>query len=213
MNGKITLSQKKLNQAHVLPRLVNDTCFTIAEAAKATGLSERHTQRLKKAFKEEGVEALVHKNIGRIPANAVKEDLRKKIIALKQTKSFDKANLKFFQELIARPKYGICLSYSTLYGILTDAGIHSVKTKRTPNKHRTGKRKPHEGLMLQTDASPFDWLNTGEMFSLHGAIDDATSNVTVDEANEFLQSYIKDFNAQLAVPAEESIPTGSQRLP
>lgn len=59
------------------------------------GLSERHTQRLKKAFKEEGVEALVHKNIGRIPANAVKEDLRKKIIALKQTKSFDKANFKF----------------------------------------------------------------------------------------------------------------------
>lgn len=313
MNGRITLSQKKLNQAHVLSRLVNDTCFTIAEAAKAMGLSERHTKRLKKAYKEEGVEALVHKNIGRIPANAVKEDLRKKIIALKQTKPFDKANFKFFQELIARPKYGICLSYSTLYGILTYAGIQSVKTKRTPNKHRTRKRKPHEGLMLQTDASPFDWLNTGEMFSLHGAIDDATSNVTglylckneclqgyfevmrttiakngipssiyadrhtiflspksgkltiedelngvqindtqfgralrqlgitllsarspqakgrverlwetlqgrlpvefalanittVDEANEFLQSYIKDFNAQFAVPAEESIP-------
>lgn len=28
--------------------------------------------------------------------------------------------------------------------------------------------------MLQMDASPFDWLNNGEKYSIHGAIDDAT---------------------------------------
>jgi len=189
----ITLSQKKLNQAHVIDRLVNDHTFTIAEAANALGLSERHVIRLKGAYKEHGAEALVHKNIGRSPAHALSEEIRNTIVGLKRSKLFEGANFKHFQEILARDKYGIHVSYSSLHEILTSNGIKSPKKRRPSRKHRRRKRKAREGLMLQIDASPFDWFYTGNMFSLHGAIDDATGKVAGLYLckNECLQGYFE----------------------
>lgn len=54
MDRRIVLSQKKLNQAHVLARLVSDENFTIKQAAEAMGLSERQVKRLKGEFKNHG---------------------------------------------------------------------------------------------------------------------------------------------------------------
>jgi hypothetical protein len=47
--------------------------------------------------------------------------------------------------------------------------------------------------MLQTDASPYNWLCNGEMLSMHGAIDDATGNITSLYLckNECLQGYFE----------------------
>jgi len=177
MDRRIALSQKKLNQAHILARLVSDESFTIAQAAEATGLSERQVKRLKGEFKKHGADALVHKNIGRLPAHAVPEDIRKQIIELKTTKLFEKANFSHFREILIREKFDIHISYSALHGILTSAGIKSPKTRRPARKHRRRKRKVREGIMLQIDASPFDWLNDGNECSIHGAIDDATGNI------------------------------------
>lgn len=187
------MSQKKLNRAHVLSRLVSEPDFTIAEAAQAMGLSERQTKRLKGEHKKDGIDALVHKNIGRRPANALSEEVRQRIIELKQSSLFEKANFLFFKEILAREQYGIKISYSALYGILASAGIKSVKTRRPPKKHRRRKRKAQEGLMLQIDASPFDWLNSGEFFSLHGGIDDSTGKITALYLckNECLQGYFE----------------------
>jgi len=192
MDRRIVLSQKQLNRANVLSRLISDASFTVPEAAQAMGISERQTQRLKGGYKQIGIEALVHKNIGRKPANAISEEDRQRIIELKKSNHFEKANFLFFQELLARI-YGIELSYSALYRILTSAGIKSVKTRRPPKKHRQRKRKAREGLMLQIDASPFDWLNNGEMYSLHGAIDDATGKPVALYLckNECLQGYFE----------------------
>ena len=67
------MSQKIMKQTFILSRLVQDPTFTVAEAAEAMELSERQIKRLKKAFKEKGADALVHKNIGRAPANALDE--------------------------------------------------------------------------------------------------------------------------------------------
>jgi len=61
------LSQKQLNRSHILDRLVNVPSYTIAEAAEASGLSERQVKRLKGEYKEKGINALVHKNIGSSP--------------------------------------------------------------------------------------------------------------------------------------------------
>jgi len=49
------------------------------------------------------------------------------------------------------------------------------------------------GQMLQIDASPFYWLSNGSMISLHGAIDDATGNVTAlrFERTECLDGYFR----------------------
>lgn len=193
MNRMITLSQKKLNQAYVLARLVSDENFTIAEAAEEMGLSKRQVKRLKGEFKKHGADALVHKNIGRSPAHAITEDIRQQIIALKMSKLFEKANFCHFREILGREQFNIHISYSALHGILTSAGIKSPKKRRPAKKHRRRKRKAREGIMLQVDASPFDWINDGQSYSLHGAIDDATGNIKGLYLckNECLQGYFE----------------------
>lgn len=193
MDRRIELSQKKLNQAYILARLVSDETFTIAQAAEAMGLSERQVKRLKGEFKEHGADALVHKNIGRPPAHAVPEDIRKQIVDLKASPLFEKANFSHFREILNRDKFNIQISYSALHGILTSAGIKSPKTRRPPKKHRRRKRKAREGILLQMDASPFYWLNDGQMYSIHGAIDDATGKVAALYMckHECLQGYFE----------------------
>lgn len=171
------MSQKKLNHAHVLARLISDSDFTNAEAAEAMGLSKRQVIRLKGEFKKQGIDALVHKNIGRPPIHAFSEEQRQKIINLKNIKIFEKANFCHFREILAREKYDIHISYSSLHSILTSAGIKSPKKRRPARNHRRRKRKALEGIMLQMDASPFDWLNDGQQYSIHGAIDDATGKI------------------------------------
>lgn len=199
------MSQKKLNHAHVLARLVSDKTFTIAQAAEAMGLSKRQVKRLKGEFKEHGADALVHKNIGRLPAHAISEDTRKKIIDLKTSKLFEKANFSHFREILSREKFNIHISYSALHGILTSAGIKSPKKRRPPKLHRRRKRKAREGIMLQMDASPFDWLNDGQEYSIHGAIDDATGKIVALYMckNECLQGY---FEVMRTVITQNGIP-------
>lgn len=193
MDRRITLSQKKLNHAHVLARLVSDSTFTIAEASKAMGLSSRQVIRLKGEYSKYGADALVHKNIGRSPAHAISEERREQIVNLKSSKLFEKANFTHFKEILSREKYNIDISYSALYEILTSVGIKSPKKRRPPKKHRRRKRKAREGIMLQMDASPFDWLNIGQEFSLHGAVDDATGKIAALYLckNECLQGYFE----------------------
>lgn len=193
------MSQKQLNRSHILDRLVNVSTYTIAEAAEAIGLSERQVKRLKGAYKERGIDALVHKNIGRTPINTLSEETRKQIIELKRSALFEKANFKHFREILAREKFDINISYSTLYEILTKAGIKSPMTRRAAKKHRRRKRKAKEGLMIQTDASPFDWLGDGQMYEIHGGIDDATGKITALYMckNECLQGYFEVLRATI----------------
>jgi transposase len=205
MDRRITLSQKKLSHAYILSKLVSDHTFTISQAAEAMGLSERQVQRLKGEFKKTGADALVHKNIGRLPAHAIPEETRQKIIDLKTSSIFEKANFKHFGEILQRDQFGFHLSYSALHGILTAAGLKSPKTRRPAKKHRRRKRKAREGIMLQMDASPFDWLNDGQQYSIHGAIDDATGKIAALYMckHECLQGY---FEVMRTVITQNGIP-------
>jgi transposase len=193
MDRMITLSQKMLNRSNVLARLVADDRFTIAQAAEAMGLSERQVKRLKGEYKKNGIDALIHKNLGRLPVHAISEDTRMKILDIKDLPAFQNVNFNHFREILSRDKYNIKIGYSSLYSIMTSAGFNSPKTRRPPKKHRRRKRKAREGIMLQMDASPFDWLGIGVMFSLHGAIDDATGKVTAlyMSKNECMQGYFE----------------------
>jgi hypothetical protein len=52
MDRRITLSQKRLNHAHILNRLLTDNSYTIAQAAEATGLSKLFEKANFKHFQE-----------------------------------------------------------------------------------------------------------------------------------------------------------------
>jgi hypothetical protein len=83
-------------------------------------------------------------------------------------------NHHHLQELLVEWEQ-LVLSRSSLWRILTQAGIPSPRRRR-PAQHRCRReRYPQEGMLLQVDGSRHDWLQgRGPYLSLVGAIDDAT---------------------------------------
>ncbi len=175
MEGMVTLNKKEQKRLMVL-NYVEKGGIRGKEAAVVLGISLRHTRRLLAAYRKEGVAALAHGNRGRKPPNATEEEVRQKVLKLASTK-YSGFNHQHFTELLAE-REGIFLSRSSVRNILFEFGIRSPK-KRRPPKHRSRReRYPQEGMLLQIDGSPHDWLEgRGSWLSLIGAIDDATGKV------------------------------------
>ncbi len=168
------MTQKEITRLRVVNQVI-DKVITIKEAAELLNLSERQVIRLKKGVMFGGPAFIIHKNRGQKPAHAVSDKFKSTIIELKQTK-YKEANFTHYRELIERYEK-ISTSYSTVYRILSSEGIKSPKKHHKLKEHNRRKRKPQKGMMVQIDASPHTWFIGGEMFSLHGAIDDATGEI------------------------------------
>ena len=170
------LKEKDLKRATLIEACIKGQC-TIKQVATALGLSERRVKQIKKEVKENGVKSIQHGNRGRKPKNAISDETKKKILELRSSYKYELSNFKHFQELL-KERENIDISYSALYNILRNAGIKSPKKHRKTKLHHRRKRKECEGMMLQADGTPFDWFNTGEKYSLHGFVDDATGKIT-----------------------------------
>lgn len=185
------MTQTQLNRFSVISSVIQGKTL-IKEAALSLGLSERQVKRLKKGVIKEGPAFLFHKNSGRKPKHALTSELKEKIVKLKKSAIYENANFLHFKELLAEHE-GIVLSYSCLHALLTEAGIKSPKKRRKVKPHHRRKRKPQEGLLIQMDASPFEWFSSAEKFALHGAIDDATGKIVglYLAKHECLQGYFE----------------------
>ncbi len=170
------LKQKDLKRVTLVEACIKGQC-TVKQVATALGLSERRVKQIKKEVKENGVKSIQHGNRGRKPKNTIPDETRKKILELRNSYQYEMSNFKHFQELL-KERENIDISYSALYNILRNAGIKSPKKHRKSKLHHRRKRKECEGMMLQADGTPFDWFNTGEKYSLHGFVDDATGKIT-----------------------------------
>lgn len=188
----ISLTRKQLNRFDIISK-ANAGFLTVAEAASALGLSERQVQRLKKEVRESGPAALVHKNSLSVSHNALSSETVDEIISLKKSDVYEFANFHHFRELLSE-HHGIEIAYSTLHGVLSKANIKSPKKRRRFKPHRRRKRRPQAGLLLQVDATPFAWFKgDGRKYSIHGAIDDATGQITALYMckNECLHGYFE----------------------
>jgi transposase len=96
---KYTMSTKELARLTVIKGAI-DGVYTAKQAARKLGMSVRWVKRLKKAVREQGDGAVIHGNAGRHPANATDEAIRAKIIALKKSGAYEKANFTHFRELL-----------------------------------------------------------------------------------------------------------------
>ena len=170
------LKQKEIKRATLIEACIKGQC-TIKQVAVALGLSERRVKQIKKEVKENGVKSIQHGNRGRKPKNTISNEVKNKILELRCSYEYEISNFKHFQELL-KERENIDISYSALYNILRSAGIKSPKKHRKSKLHHRRKRKECEGMMLQADGTPFDWFGTGEQYSLHGFIDDATGKIT-----------------------------------
>ncbi len=147
-----------------------------AGAAELLGISVRQLRRVRAAYRERGVQALIHGNRGRPPANTLAGALAPRVVELATT-TYAGFNQHHFTEMLAEHE-GLTLSRSTVRRILTEAGVPAPHRRRPPRHRQRRDRYPREGMLLQVDGSRHDWLEgRGPYLSLVGAIDDATGLV------------------------------------
>ena len=188
------MTKKQLNRYEVINR-ANAGLITVKEAAEALGLSERQIKRLKKKVREEGAAAVIHKNTLRTPGHALPLETAKRILEIKRSDNYTNCNFKHYQELLSEG-HSIDISYSALYTLLLADGIKPPRTKRRFKPHRRRKRREQSGLLVQVDATRFAWFKDDRsLYALHGAIDDATGQITglYMTKNECLHGYFEMF--------------------
>ena len=185
------LTETQLNRYRVISNVIEGNLKT-CEAAKSLNLSERQIYRLKKGVMEKGVSFLIHKNTNRKPSHAFDDDFKQKIVKFKKSDKYKDANFKHFQELLLEHE-GISISYNALYNLLTSNDIVSPKKRRKARNHHRRKRKPKKGMLIQMDATPFEWFNDDNRYALHGAIDDASGEIVglYMTKNECLHGYLE----------------------
>jgi len=150
--------------------------FTVRQAAEFLGLSERQVKRLNGAMRKEGVAALAHKNRGRKPKHATSQEVRERVVDLVMG-PLSNTSCQQVAELLDE-RYGIHMSAKTIRRILGAADIPIRYAKKPRRRRKSRERMPRAGLLVQCDASPYDWLEArGPRLNLHGAVDDATSKI------------------------------------
>jgi len=175
MKEEVTLNRKEQNRVMVLNQ-IETKGLTVERAAVLLEVTPRHVWRLLAGYRREGTAAIAHGNQSHKPVNMIEEGLRQQVVALARGKYYGFNQQHFTEKLEA--KEGISLSRSTVRRILLISGISSPQKRRAPKHRSRRERYPQEGLLLQTDGSPHDWLEgRGPELCLIGAIDDATNDV------------------------------------
>lgn len=150
--------------------------LTAWRAGELLGLSERQVRRILAAYREEGAAAVAHGNRGRRPANALGESIREQVLELARTKYTGFNHLHLSEMLVEEEKLSV--GQSSARRILADAGMPSPRKRRAPKHRSRRERYPKEGMLLQIDGSPHDWLEgRGPTMCLIAGIDDATGTV------------------------------------
>lgn len=174
----ITLNTKQQRGVEILTRL-DAGALEVGAAAELLGVTPRQVRRLRARFRQEGFQAVIHSNRGCSPANRTDPALVERILALAGPNGkYHDLNVCHLQELLGQEGESIVIARSTLDRLLKQAGLRHKAQTSAPVHRRRRPRRPAEGMLLQIDGSPFDWLEgRGPKASLIGAIDDATGKI------------------------------------
>jgi len=170
-----TLTMQDERRLEIIQRVFREE-LTVGEAATILGISERQCYRIKVRVKEHGAKGVIHGNRGRLCRRKVKEKTVSRVVALARGK-YQGFNDHHLTEKLKEHEQ-IELSREKIRRILRSHGIATPR-KRRASKHRSRRdRRMAEGMMLQVDGSPHDWLQgRGPRLCLIGAIDDAAGKV------------------------------------
>jgi transposase len=173
----ITLNTKEQRVVEILTRLEAGV-LDVGVVAELLGVSTRQVRRMRERFRDEGMAAAVHGNRGRQPANRTDLAAAERVLALAGSDGkYHDLNVCHLQELLALEEQ-IVIGRSTLERLLKQAGVRKPVKAAPPVHRRRRPRRLAEGMLLQIDGSPFDWLEgRGPKAALIGAIDDATGKI------------------------------------
>src|SRR3990172_835308 len=168
-----TMSRKEVPRAGLVKAALAGR-ITNEQGARALHMTVRQFQRVKKRFREHGARGLLHALRGRPGNRHLTPQAREQITALMTTTYVGFNDVHLTEKL----QEGHVLAVSRAkVRTLRPALWQPAKRRRGAPKHRSRRpRKAALGQLAQLDASPFAWFeDRGPMATLHGLIDDATS--------------------------------------
>ena len=183
---------------------VIDGKFTNQEGADALQLSRSQFKRLRRRVRADGPKGIIHGNRGRESPRRIAPETRARVVGLLTGET--KVNDHHVSDWLDDD--GIEVSAATVRRIRQELRI-GPKHARRGSKHRTRReRRAQRGAMVLIDGSPFQWFDeAGPRWTLHGAIDDATSELLALtlRPTEDLHGYMtlmRDLLSRHGVPAE-----------
>ena len=170
-----TLTMQDEKRLEIIQRVFRGE-VTVLRAAMILGISERQCYRIKRRVYQEGIKGVIHGNRGLPCKRKVKEKMIMRVVQLAQGK-YQGFNDHHLTEKLKEHEQ-IELSREKVRRILRSYGISSPRKRRAATHRSRRDRRLAEGMMLQVDGSPHDWLEgRGPRLCLIGAIDDATGKV------------------------------------
>jgi transposase len=168
-----TMSRKEVPRAGLVKAALAGK-ITNAEGARALHLTVRQFRRLKQRFRADGARGLLHRGRGRPSPRRVAPTLRAQIVSL-MTTLYEGFNDVHLTEKL-QERHAVPVSRATVRRLRRALGRPPTRRRRAPQHRSRRTRMPAAGQLVQLDASPFAWFgDRGPRASLHGLIDDATS--------------------------------------
>ena len=178
----------------LLSQKEHDPKLTYTVITRLTGYSKRQLIRLSEELKTKDMDSiLTHGNTGRKPAITASDQEVSYLRVMKEPyPSITIAQFRdiFIEDVLDNPKkqkdvkrYGLKRrSLSWFRTLFINEGWESPARKpiRVDGNHVTHPiRKPrdHRGELIQIDGTPYDWFGDGRVYTLHLAVDDATTEV------------------------------------
>ena len=171
MEDKLIMSNKELERKSILDGVIYKK-ITLQEAAIKMSLSYRQSKRIWKKYREEKNKGLLHKNRGKIPANAYSVEYRNQILDIYRLKYLEFGPTFAAEKLLEDDKISICAETLRLW--LKKEGLWTKKRKHKLYRERR-ERRPCFGDLLQIDGSIHRWFEGSDIKScLLNIVDDAT---------------------------------------
>lgn len=163
-------------------KLVKEKKIQNKVAAKACNYTPEVFSRLRAKFEKEGDKMFVHGLKGKKGNHQFLTDEQKDYIVSQYLIEYDEKcpiTFSYWTDELNENR-GIEVSYSTVYDLLTAAGIESPEVHKPGRKpvKRIRFRRKNFGELLQWDATPYQWfLWAGDTnyYALHGVLDDSRS--------------------------------------
>lgn len=187
---EIGVSQKQLQRMHVV-QLSIEGHQTVSDAAELLGLSARQIKRLRKKFKSDGVEGLLHGNRGKTAWNKTSEEKIEQVLDLAQGRYQGLNDSHLTEKLNEQEKLEV--SRPVVRTILRGAGMAAVRKRGIKRHYKRRERRAQPGALLLWDGSHHRWFGQEhEPCNLTAVIDDATGMLLqgVFSLEEDAQSYL-----------------------
>ena len=183
------MSRKELLRAGLVKAALAGR-ITNRQGAKSLRLSVRQFQRLKRRLETGGDAALRHQSRGQPSSHRLPAALRTKVTTLMTTVYAGFNDVHLTEKL--REVEQLPLSRESVRRLRLATGRPAQRPRRAPRYRRRRTPAAAAGALVQTDGSPFAWLeDRGPRLTLLGVIDDATGQILAltFRAAEDLQGY------------------------